>query len=410
MRNPRVVVTAMVVACGSLLALGTSSGAAVETDGKASISQLPTPIYLALGDSIAAGTTSVGTQTVASDHGYVNDLYATERPQLPRLKLIDLGCPGATTSSMMGPGTCQFGAQKPYPEPTKPQLMNATQLLKGRIPLPSYLGFGAYDTNYKVVLVTIDIGANDLVSTPLSTIEMHLKTILSDLRQASKAGPDPAVPIVGMNYYDRALGQAFTGNGRCHSFANCLSAAEETVGPFMAIANGFSSVYKSEGDLVADTASTFQTTNMTPLNPGGIPANVELICLWTGECASSGGEHPTAAGHQAIAATLTPLVDLAPGKLSIGDAFGTSSTTGGVTTLTVTYVPNPGFETPPTGVIEFTVDGNIESGCAAVPLSSKNSCNVRLRPGSTHSWSAVYLGDANYAPSWSGPEIVHVPA
>ena len=61
-----------------------------------------TRYYLALGDSL-----SVGFQPAASGagretpDGYTNQLYAIARKRIPNLKLVDLGCPGESTTSML---------------------------------------------------------------------------------------------------------------------------------------------------------------------------------------------------------------------------------------------------------------------------------------------------------------------
>src|ERR1700678_3281556 len=58
--------------------------------------------YLALGDSLSVGfqpnPQGVGLET---SQGYTNDVYAYERTSVPGLKLVEMGCPGDTTTSLL---------------------------------------------------------------------------------------------------------------------------------------------------------------------------------------------------------------------------------------------------------------------------------------------------------------------
>jgi hypothetical protein len=100
----------------------------------------PTPYYLALGDSLSQGVqpNSAGV-SVETDHGYANDLYSLYRYEVPGLQLAKLGCPGETTTTMINGGICSYS-------PFRSQLAAAV----------AFLG------THHVVLVTIDIGANNV--------------------------------------------------------------------------------------------------------------------------------------------------------------------------------------------------------------------------------------------------------
>src|ERR1700687_3625791 len=100
----------------------------------------PATYYLALGDSLSQGVQpdAVGT-SVETPYGYPDRVYAALRPSHPTLKLVKLGCPGETTSTMIDGGIC------PYP--------GGSQLKAAVAFLHTHHG--------RVLLVTIDIGAND---------------------------------------------------------------------------------------------------------------------------------------------------------------------------------------------------------------------------------------------------------
>ena len=124
-----------------------------------------TPTYLAVGDSLAYGMQighlrqemKSGTVNAASfDTGYVNRLAAMLKRSTPNLRVVDLGCPGETTTSFIS-GPCAFATNgkpfgnKPLPMHVKYQGAQLLAALK-------YLE----NPNDNVRLITVDIGINDL--------------------------------------------------------------------------------------------------------------------------------------------------------------------------------------------------------------------------------------------------------
>ena len=95
---------ALVCAAGVLVGLAGGASSASASD------QVPT-YYLALG-----GSGSVGFQPAPAhpegertDRGYANDLVVAERSRWSDLSLVQLGCPGATTGTMLsGGGKCLY--------------------------------------------------------------------------------------------------------------------------------------------------------------------------------------------------------------------------------------------------------------------------------------------------------------
>mgnify|MGYP003376447007 CR=1 FL=1 len=161
----------------------------------ASSSPSPTPsdaaperLYVALGDSLAAGYQPGGTEL--RDTAYpaltANRLEAAGAS----LEVENLGCSGETTTSLIEGGKCTFDEGS--------QLEQAEAVLAER--------------KGEVALVTIDIGGNDLlacvrggaqidaacVTKGVATVEKNLPTILERLRTA--AGPE--VPVLVLGYYN----------------------------------------------------------------------------------------------------------------------------------------------------------------------------------------------------------------
>jgi lysophospholipase L1-like esterase len=158
---------------------------------------LPITRYLALGDSLAFGFQPHGDHT----HGYAHDLSTMLQSQ-GMTDHANLGCPRETTSTFITGGMC--------PYPSSSQLATALAYLR-----QPHAG--------QATLVTLDIGANDLLgnmtidlqkqtcgvdentfATNLQALDKHVtQTILPQLHDALK---DPNGQITGtimlLNYYD----------------------------------------------------------------------------------------------------------------------------------------------------------------------------------------------------------------
>ncbi|HEY6296087.1 MAG TPA: hypothetical protein VIX15_10530, partial [Streptosporangiaceae bacterium] len=162
-----------------------------------------------------------------------------------------------------------------------------------------------------VLLVTIDIGANDpeecggrhklagLASCigQIPATATRLVTILNRLRAA--AGPQ--VRIVGMSYYLPALMQWRDGT---------LGQVVARVSARLAVAFTalLDQAYAQAGDGVADVFGAFDTADfghpVTVAGIGSVPRNVARICEWTWECAPpprGPNQHANPAGYRVIA-------------------------------------------------------------------------------------------------------------
>jgi hypothetical protein len=142
------------------------------------------------------------------------------------------------------------------------------------------------------VLVTVDIGANDLsrcidrangvidlacVGTAFTEAPSNLARILAGLRAAA-----PGVPIVGMNYYDPFLAAWLQGpDGQL--------LAEQSVQLVTQYNQLLEATYRGAGMPVADVEAAFSTTDFDTLvtlpGVGQVPVNVARVCQWTWMCA-----------------------------------------------------------------------------------------------------------------------------
>ncbi len=269
------------IVAGVLFALVSSGPVQAATVGA-------TTYYLALGDSLARGVQpDSGGADVETNQGYVDDLYALYRAAIPGLQLVKLGCPDETTTTMIDGSVCEYALGS--------QLAQAVDFLK----------------THRVVLVTIDIGANNVdhclgridqqtcLDSGFAAAQDELPFILAQLQAAR-----PGVLIVGMNYYDPFLAAWLQGPP-----GQALATASEQL--TVAFNGLLGSVYGAFGVPVADVQSAFQTTNFRSAPPLGVPVNVTLICAWTWMCAPSpvGPDiHPNVVGYWVIAGSFARVI------------------------------------------------------------------------------------------------------
>jgi lysophospholipase L1-like esterase len=248
--------------------------------------------YLSLGDSLAQGVqpNAQGT-SVETNEGYPNQLYTALSQTNPYLRLVKLGCPGETTTTMINGGICTY--------PQGSQLAQAVEFLH------KHAG--------RVGLVTIDIGANDLnpclalTSLPklVACLEKvipqtvaNLGQIMTELRSAD---PAPGA-IIGMSYYDPELANWLKDTKASRTLATDSITLAEIFNKDLA------GVYKKSGAPTADVYGAFRTADLTHMvtTPefGTIPVDVATLCSYTWECAAppvGPNEHANILGYGVIA-------------------------------------------------------------------------------------------------------------
>jgi lysophospholipase L1-like esterase len=210
--------------------------------------------YLSLGDSLAQGYQPIGgppspESPPGYNQGYADQLFKLARDGNEQLREVKLGCGGETTT------TLRFGGICAYEEGS--QLAEAVAFLQ--------------ENAGQIAFVTIDIGANDVFADELGAIPVNLGVILAELRTAA----GPAVPIVGMNYYDPFLPGAWTQGG--------LPGLQAEVAATVGFNDLLEGIYAAAGNPVADVEQAFSVTDLTVV--GGTPLNVLRECEWTWACA-----------------------------------------------------------------------------------------------------------------------------
>ncbi len=293
-RIPRLPLAAFTAATATVIAvavLTACSGPAPSRPAAimAPVKAPPATYYLALGDSLARGVQpDAAGVSVETPDGYPDQVYAALHPSRPGLTLVKLGCPGETTGSMINGGICRY--------PAGSQLAEATDFLRAH--------------RGRVLLVTLDIGANDpeacggqpglsqLAKCAVKDVPGavgRLGTIMARL----KAAAAPGVRFVGMTYYLPALAEWRSGlPGRAVAWtAEKLAAAYNRM---------LTRTYTGYGARVANVFGAFETADFTRPAGTNIPRNVARLCQWTWACAApprGPNQHANQAGYQVIART-----------------------------------------------------------------------------------------------------------
>lgn len=236
------------------------------------------PVYLALGDSLAASFQPNGDLR----SGYAEQVFQLEQAEIPDLRLKKLACPGATTRTMD-----VTVARCPYPAGT--QLDQAVSVLGSR----------------DVAFVTLQIGANDVfrcfrfgqaafdqacVDHMLPKLQDRLTAIVQSLQAAG-----PGVPIVGATYYDPLLA-AWIIPGIDPG------AVTEIAAVWSSFNDALEQTYAGLDVPVADIEGAFSTDDFGTIvhvrHLGDVPLNVARVCQWTFACSPRGFDpHPKTIGY-----------------------------------------------------------------------------------------------------------------
>ena len=272
--------------------------------------------YLALGDSVAAGTQQPAPFT---SNGYTNDIFDHMEDEYGFDTFVNLACPGDDTVEMRyGTGGASPGGSACYgPHAVLPP--------GGSSQLDAAVAYLASHPGEEVGLITIAMGANDLLACDLTAapdvlnaclagqlgqIGANLPVIIGTLQAVA-----PGVPIVGMNYYNPNLAWWLTGPAG-------QALAGQTLGLTTVFNGTLEAVYSAMGVPVADVERAFKTFK----TKGKVPKNVKEVCKLTLMCEKSHGTyvlsdydpvepgpqtdiHPSNKGYRKIAKTHTHLID-----------------------------------------------------------------------------------------------------
>lgn len=247
----------------------------------------PVQYYVSVGTSLAAGVQAdkkTGALIVTED-AYTDQIHQRLRGQIPHLEHVKRGCPAETSQSLItGVGSFCYAP-------------GASQLDVVEAFLLAHPG--------EIALITIDIGANDLlpclsapdlaacVASIFGQLQANLGQILVRLQSAA-----PGVPIIAINYYNPFLAAWLQGpEGEAIAVAtnNLVLAINALLGQ----------IYGAFGIPVADVAGAFATADFSP--QGNLPHNVKTVCQLTWNCEYD-NIHPNQNGYKVIARTVEQLM------------------------------------------------------------------------------------------------------
>lgn len=292
------------------LALALVAGLVVVPIAAAQADEPEDPIYLSLGTSLAAGTLadSTGASIPFSDESYTDEIYEDLVPRFGGdLEHVKLGCPGETSATFVTGGICGFGLPH-LTYDTGSQLGDALQTL----------------ATGRVVLVTIDLGANDVLQAQgdiqacfvspdpdaclfaiYDQIAQHIAASVAQLRAAA-----PDVPIVAMNYYNPQLA-SWLGFG----VPGGEPSPELAIGSDLLVQLGNAIIggyYSALGVPVADVYTFYHSGDFDDRDGDTVPNNVEAICFLTSMCpkdpAAAPNIHANPRGYEMIARAFMTIV------------------------------------------------------------------------------------------------------
>jgi lysophospholipase L1-like esterase len=236
----------------------------------------PTQLYVSLGDSYATGyqptAQGVGRNT---RNGFAYQLPGLARPRGYNFQLVNFGCGGATTTSILEAKGCVPRARALG----GPVYTNKTQTAAAEAFLRANRG--------KVGLITVSIGGNDVTkcvseadpTTCVADAVKVIKTNVTKLAKRLRAAAGPNVRIVGITYPDVILGLWTTGKQSDQDLAKLsLFAFRGLLNP--AFKESYTSVRRGSFVDVTNATGAYtpleQTTTLAPY--GTIPVAVAKVC------------------------------------------------------------------------------------------------------------------------------------
>jgi hypothetical protein len=266
----------------SLFALGGTAVAGASTPTSA--------FYLDIGGSGSVGVqpTPVDPRGTPTASGYANDLVALEAAKGISLQLVQIGCPGESTTTML------YGGDHCYQSPAT-QLTTAVSFLQAHY---AETGIVTVDLGFNNVVKCVKkaIGVSDCLDQGFALVRQELPLIMTALQAA--AGPN--VHFVGVGHYDPFLASALHGT-------TGDATALRSLGAMSTLNRTLSDVYQSFSVPMANVARAFKNFNRTPTTLAGVgtvATNVAQTCTLTWMCqlAPYGPNlHANDTGYQTIA-------------------------------------------------------------------------------------------------------------
>lgn len=278
----------MVTVLGLIASLGLGATA---TASRGHAAAAPSPkFYVVLGDSYAVGyQPGLG----ATRHGYADQVVAKAAGRGYRFQLVNFGCGGATSTSILQGTKCPLFALH------SPGWGGLTQAAAAESFVRAHPG--------QIGLISVLIGGNDVTmcaSNPnatacaaqaTTTMKANVTQLVTGLRSAA----GPAVPIVGATYPDVVLG-AWVHRPVSKNLAQLsVTAFQALINP--ALQQAYAAVGARFVDVTTATGAYIPLTRTVTLKPYGvIPVAVARVCTLSYFC-TLGDIHLKTPGYGIIA-------------------------------------------------------------------------------------------------------------
>ena len=285
------VLTVLCVAATSMVNAGEAAGLTPSTTDN---------YYVSLGDSYAAGNQPTASVWAHTDtNGFAYQVVKLARAKGYRFDLLNFGCGGATTTSVLHETGCPVG----NPGPDTTSYPGQTQAAAANRFISRHRGH--------IGLISVSIGGNDILvcdtaAQLLSCAKSMLKMVKRNLTRflaALRKSAGPRVPIVGLTYPDIFLGSYLS------PARNQKSLAMLSVTEFRDLLNPTLSATYSVvgGDFVDVTKATGAYTPFSQTTTygrfGEIPVAVAEVCALTYYCQLQ-DVHPKTLGYTIIARSI----------------------------------------------------------------------------------------------------------
>jgi lysophospholipase L1-like esterase len=276
----------------TVLTLSVVLAAILASCGGAAAARPTTRYYVSVGDSYAVGYQP--SPTPGATGGYTAVV-----AKGTHLKLVNFGCGGATTTSILQTDGCA----PPYGPPAATDAASypgQTQASAAEAFIRRHKG--------DIGLITVTIGGNDVthcattanpvtcVAGVVGELGPHVTTLAKGLRAAA----GPKVPIIGLTYPDVILGEWVYPPGKPDQSLASLSvtAFKSLINP--ELKKAYASAKAKFVDITADTDAyqpLSQTTTLAPF--GTVPEAVAKVCELTWYC-QLGNIHAKTVGYDLI--------------------------------------------------------------------------------------------------------------
>jgi lysophospholipase L1-like esterase len=290
-QTARVAIVATVLGLVAVAGFGGSTAVAART-GDRTAAASSKRYYVSLGDSYAVGFQPGRGVT---RHGFPDQVVTKATRRGYHLQLVNFGCGGATTTSILQAPTC--------PIPARPihgaNYGGLTQAAAAEAFLGAHRG--------QIALVTVSIGGNDVTScarapNPVGCVTQAtpaIKTNVGQLAAGLRSAAGPQVPIVGTTYPDVILGQWVRPPVSQNLAQLSVTAFQALINP--TLRQAYAAAPAGFVDVTNATGAYLPLTKTVTLKPYGlIPVAVARVCTLTYYC-TVGDIHATTSGYGVIA-------------------------------------------------------------------------------------------------------------